>query len=117
MTWDAFEAVQGLPFTSLAGEGKRVPWATLRHWLHDLAAELWAATGDETLPAELSLDHIWITAEGCAILLDEPWPDVRPPPNAFLSGTSPASSVFWVPSPRVWNQPVCLFTQEGCYRT
>ena len=76
-TWDAFEAAQGVPFPSLVEDGKRVPWSTLRHWLHDLASELWEATGDQTLPAELSLDHVWITAQGRAILLDEPWPDVK----------------------------------------
>ncbi|MCH8217906.1 MAG: RDD family protein [Planctomycetes bacterium] len=37
------------------------------------------AAGDDTLPAELSLDHIWITARGCAILLDEPWPQTDTP--------------------------------------
>jgi hypothetical protein len=82
-TWDAFEATQGLPFSSLVGDGNRVPWSTLRHWLHDLASELWAATGDQTLPAELSLDSIWITTEGRAILLDEPWPDVGTPAERF----------------------------------
>jgi hypothetical protein len=77
--WDAFEATQGVPFSSLVEDGKRVPWATLRYWLHDLASELWEATGDQTLPAELGLDHVWITAEGRAILLDESWPVVRTP--------------------------------------
>jgi len=76
-TWDAFEASHGVPFSSLVEDGKRVPWGTLRHWLHDLASELWEAAGDQTLPAELSLDYVWITAEGRAILLDEPWPDVK----------------------------------------
>ncbi|MBC8872956.1 MAG: protein kinase [Planctomycetes bacterium] len=76
-TWDAFEATRGVPFASLVDDGKRVPWGTLRHWVHDLASELWDATGDQTLPSELSLDHVWITADGRAILLDEPWPDVR----------------------------------------
>ncbi|MHC4691292.1 MAG: RDD family protein, partial [Planctomycetota bacterium] len=75
-TWDAFEATEGVPFSSLIKGGKRLPWSRLRHWLHDLASELWAATGDKTLPSELSLDHVWITAQGRAILLDEPWPDV-----------------------------------------
>jgi hypothetical protein len=82
-TWDAFEATQGVPFPSLVEDGKRVPWGTLRHWLHDLASELWDATRDRTLPAELSLDRVWITAEGRAILLDEPWPDVRIPAECF----------------------------------
>ncbi|MCP5111816.1 MAG: hypothetical protein GY953_13380, partial [bacterium] len=85
-TWDAFEATPGVPFRGLVEEGKRVPWSTLRHWLHDLASELWAATGDQTLPAELSLDHVWVTAEGRAILLDEPWPDVGPPAERIRVG-------------------------------
>jgi hypothetical protein len=78
-TWDAFEAPEGVPFFSLIEGDKSVPWSRLRHWLHDLASELWDATGDETLPAKLSLDHIWITAQGHAILLDEPWPGVEIP--------------------------------------
>jgi hypothetical protein len=76
-TWDAFEATEGVPFASLVEEGKRVPWGTLRYWLGDLASELWDATGDKTLPAELSLDHVWISTQGHAVLLDEPWPEVQ----------------------------------------
>jgi hypothetical protein len=75
--WDAFEAVEGLPFRSLIEGGKDVPWSRLRHWLHDLASELWDATGDNTLPAELNLDHVWVSVQGRAVLLDEPWPDVK----------------------------------------
>jgi serine/threonine protein kinase len=75
--WDAFEATEGVPFSSLIEGGKHLPWSRLRHWLHDLASELWAATGDKTLPTELSLDHVWITAQGLAVLLDESWPDVQ----------------------------------------
>jgi len=77
-TWDAYEAVQGRPLSDLIDDGQRVPWVTMRHLLHDLAAELWAAKGDQTLPAELSLDHVWVTAQGSAILLDEPWPGEGP---------------------------------------
>lgn len=76
-TWDAFEATEGTPFPSLVEEGKLVPWGTLRHWLGDLASELWDATGDKTLLAELSLDHVWVTTQGHAVLLDEPWPGVK----------------------------------------
>jgi uncharacterized RDD family membrane protein YckC len=85
-TWDAYEATQGVPFPSLIEAGKRVPWGTLRHWLHDLASELWDATGDQTLPGELSLDHVWITADGRAILLEEPWPDVNAPAERIPVG-------------------------------
>ncbi|MHC4969211.1 MAG: protein kinase domain-containing protein [Planctomycetota bacterium] len=85
-TWDAFEAPPGAPFPGLVKDGKRVPWGTLRHWLHDLATELWDATGDQTLPAELSLDQVWITTEGRAILLDEPWPEVESPAERIPVG-------------------------------
>jgi uncharacterized RDD family membrane protein YckC len=85
-TWDAFEATQGVPFSSLVEDGKRVPWSSLRHWLHDLASELWAATGDQTLPAELSLDHVWVTAQGHTVLLDDPWPDVKTPAERIPIG-------------------------------
>jgi uncharacterized RDD family membrane protein YckC len=85
-TWDAFEAIQGVPFSSLVEEGKRMSWGTLRHWLHDLASELWDATGDQTLPNELSLDHVWITAQGRVVLLDEPWPDVKAPAESIPVG-------------------------------
>lgn len=78
-TWDAFEAPQGAPFLTLLAGGKRVPWSSLRHWLHDLALELSDAKGDHTIPAELSLDHVWVTSEGRAILLDQPWPEAAAP--------------------------------------
>jgi uncharacterized RDD family membrane protein YckC len=85
-TWDAFEATRGVPFSGLVEGGKHLPWGTLRHWLHDLATELWAASGDQSLPAELSLDHVWITSEGRALLLDEPWPDVKSPAERIPVG-------------------------------
>jgi len=85
-TWDAFEAIQGVPFSSLLEGGKRVSWGILRHWLHDLATELWDATGDQTLPAKLSLDHVWITAQGHAVLLDNPWPGVNTPAEGIPVG-------------------------------
>ncbi len=75
LLWDAYEAPRGAPLGRLIEDGRSVPWGTLRLWLHDLASELWAATADETMPTELSLDHVWITAGGQAVLLDEPWQD------------------------------------------
>jgi hypothetical protein len=93
-TWDAFEAIQGAPFSSLVEGGRRLPWGTLRHWLHDLASELWDASGDRTLPAELSLDHVWVTAQGHAVLLDEPWPDVETPAERIPVGDVAAQQRF-----------------------
>jgi uncharacterized RDD family membrane protein YckC len=75
--WDAFEATEGMPFSSLIEGGTLLPWSSLRHWLSDLASELWEATGDNTLPANLSLDHVWITTQGRAVLLEKAWPDAE----------------------------------------
>ncbi len=77
--WDAFEAPDGIPFAHSLEDGKMVPWANLRHWLCDLTSELWQAATDKTLPDELSLDHVWITAQGQAVLLDQPWPLANTP--------------------------------------
>ena len=84
--WDVFEAIPGAPFSGLAGGRNQVPWSTLRHWLHDLSAELWAAAADQTLPAALGLGHVWITADGNAVLLDEPWPDGKAPAATIAVG-------------------------------
>ena len=78
-SWDAFEALPGVAFSSVVHGEKLLHWESLRHWLHDLALEVALAAGDDTLPAELSLDHIWITTRGRAILLDEPWPKTETP--------------------------------------
>ena len=84
--WDAYEAIGGVPFARLTGGARPVPWETLRHWLHDLASELWAASGDQTLPDALSVVHVWITAQGHAVLLDEPWPEVEVRADRFSVG-------------------------------
>ncbi len=67
-SWDAYEAAGGTPLTHLID--RRQPWRVVRHWLHDLAVELDAATKTVSLPDTLTLDRIWITAEGRAKLLD-----------------------------------------------
>ncbi|MFC1652562.1 protein kinase [Planctomycetota bacterium] len=82
-TWDAFEAPQGLPFSSVVKDGTKIPWSSLRFWLHDLATELWEAAGDQTLLTEMSLDHVWITTRGHAVLLDQPWPQVQTHAESF----------------------------------
>lgn len=81
-TWDAYEAASGASFTELTAHSG-VPWATLRYWLHDLAAELRAGERDHTLPQACSLDQIWITDDGRALLLDEPWPVNGDPSSAL----------------------------------
>ncbi len=70
--WDAFEAVTGKPLVHLVRECQ--PWNQVRFWLFDLAKETSVALKDGTLPEELSLDRVWITADGRAKLLDFPAP-------------------------------------------
>lgn len=77
-SWDAFEAVAGLPLRAAAGTPQ--PWSVVRLWLQDLAEELRAAEIDGTLGVNLQPEHVWITTDGRAALLD-----VAPP------GSSPAA--------------------------
>jgi len=72
--WDAYEAPSGKPLVNLLDQGQ--PWDLVRYWLFDLAAELNAGLKDGTLPVELALDRIWITADGRAKLLDFPAPGI-----------------------------------------
>lgn len=85
--WDAYEAPAGTALT--AHTQKPCAWSQARHWLHDLAAELNAARLDGSLPLMLSLDRLWITAEGRLKLLDFPAPGSQPAPqvpaDAFLN--------------------------------
>jgi eukaryotic-like serine/threonine-protein kinase len=66
--WDAYEATSGQPLLSLIAQPQE--WAPVRYWLLDVAEELLAATRDGTAPATLSLNRVWITADGRAKLLD-----------------------------------------------
>lgn len=77
-TWDVFEAQAGAPLPSLIDDDGHLPWTSVRSWLYDIAMELAAAAQDDTLPEKLSLDHVWINAQGRAILLEEPWPATSP---------------------------------------
>ena len=75
-TWDAMEAKPGLPLTEATASSAdaAADWQSVRHWLYDLSLELASASEDKTLPNHLSLDHVWITREGHAVLLDQPYP-------------------------------------------
>lgn len=92
--WDAFEAPAGAAFPDLAA--KRHSWESVRFWLLDLAQELTAAMKDGTVPEILSLDRIWIAAEGRAKLLDFPAPGLKNSkrsdhgygPDSFLSAVA-----------------------------
>lgn len=101
--WDVFEGLDGVPFARLLAQAQA--WDRVRYWLLDLATELAAAEKDQTVPAVLALDRVWITSEGRAKLLDFPAPgtgaeqtpvEVRPPvtaanPQTFLSEVAQAA--------------------------
>ena len=70
--WDAYEAPDGQAFLDF---DKPQSWGRVRQWLLDLAEELEAALEDSTMPEVLTLDRIWITADGRAKLLDFAAPD------------------------------------------
>ncbi len=76
--WDAYEATPGTALTALLS--KPQPWKNVRHWLLDLATELDASSRDGSMAAALSMDHVWITAEGGAKLLDFAAPGSEPLP-------------------------------------
>jgi hypothetical protein len=80
--WDAYEAAPGRPLLELARQPQS--WNRVRFWLLDLAEEMNTALKDQTLPAILQLDRVWITADGRAKLLDFPAPEIglvkRAPP-------------------------------------
>ena len=69
--WEAYEAPTG-------GPASKAPWSSVRFWLLDLADELRAALDEPLTAPPLSLDHLWITAGGRALLLDFPAKVTRP---------------------------------------
>lgn len=78
--WDAFEALTGKPLLELISSPQT--WASVRFWLHDLSVELKAAHDDQTIPSTLALDHVWVTADNRAKLLDFPGPGLLAPSSA-----------------------------------
>jgi uncharacterized RDD family membrane protein YckC len=67
-SWDAYEAASGTALTALLSQPQA--WHNVRRWLLDVASELSAVSCDGSIPAEVSLDRIWITDDGGAKLLD-----------------------------------------------
>jgi eukaryotic-like serine/threonine-protein kinase len=88
--WDAFEAPPGRPLREIPAQ----PWAVVRGWLRDLAEEIDYASKDGELPPQIGLDHVWITADSRAVLLDEPWPSNAPPTLLFKGADNSAAQHF-----------------------
>jgi uncharacterized RDD family membrane protein YckC len=105
--WDAFDATPGRPLLDLVRQ--RQHWSRVRFWLLDLAEEMNAGLKDQTLPATLQLDRVWITADGRAKLLDFPAPqsDSKRGPEAEAP---PAAGG---PSPQLFLSQVAVAALEG----
>lgn len=72
--WDAYESLSGQPLATMLR--KPQPWATVRYWLLDLTREFALASADDSLPEKIGIEHIWITGDGHAKLLDFAAPGV-----------------------------------------
>jgi uncharacterized RDD family membrane protein YckC len=70
-SWDAYEALEGVPLEQAAGVPH--PWSRVRHWLEDLTAEVIAGRADGTLPP-LDPGLVLVGSDGRARLLDPPQP-------------------------------------------
>lgn len=90
--WDAYEALEGKCLCDLLTE--RQPWASVRHWLHDLSVELEASSRDDALPAVLAPDRVWITKDGRSKLLDFAAPSSLKDRNLANTSSSPTPAVF-----------------------
>ncbi len=60
-SWDCYEALSGKPLTQAIDDG--LSWDAMVGALWQLSNELTTACNDSSLPAELALDHLWITDE------------------------------------------------------
>ena len=114
--WDAYEAPEGKAFLDLLGEPH--PWIVVRRWLLDLAQELKAGRRDQSLPAQLGFQNLWITASGRLKLVDFPVPRLREDPAnlphfsgevadfpRFIMASAHAALQGVVPDPRQLSRP------------
>jgi hypothetical protein len=70
--WDAYEAPAGRPLVDLLQTPQ--PWRAVRFWLHDLATEFHTGQQHESPAPKLQPDHVWVRADGQAVVLDFPCP-------------------------------------------
>lgn len=70
--WDAYEAPAGRPLVDLLQTPQ--PWRAVRFWLHDLATEFHTGQQHESPAPRLQPDHVWVRADGQAVVLDFPCP-------------------------------------------
>src|SRR5207249_8399381 len=87
--WDAYEGLSGKPLLEVIAD--KSDWRRVRFWLLDLAAEL-EATNQAEAQAPLKLQHVWITEQGRAKLLDFRSPSLTPETAPGLPASSRAAT-------------------------
>jgi uncharacterized RDD family membrane protein YckC len=70
-------AVSGCPVADLVEPGRPMQWAQARPILEQLARELTNAQADQSLPAILTLEQLWVQRDGLLQLLDSPRRDLK----------------------------------------
>jgi hypothetical protein len=71
-SWDAYFAPSGGPLADYISASRPLAWHEARPILQQLTDELIAASSDSSLPAELSLEQVWVEPGGRVYLLDFP---------------------------------------------
>jgi uncharacterized RDD family membrane protein YckC len=69
--WDAFVAPTGLPITHLVKTRGPLEWNATREILEALLSEIQSGSHDQTLPAYMAIDNVWIQPDGRIVLLDD----------------------------------------------
>ncbi len=87
--WDAFEYVNGVPFTVAAQDAKAFTWENTRHALHDLVVEIETSLQEESLPPSVTIDQFFIDRDGHGRLVELPFPTS---PEGFPRDSGPDDS-------------------------
>lgn len=82
--WHAYVAPMGSPIVDAVDTDEPVRWPEARPILEQLATELLQAEKDSTVPDGLTLDQIWVNAEGRVQLLEVPFKQAKSPGSVEL---------------------------------
>ena len=83
-SWDAFAAIPGYPLRERLS--RSAEWSDIHGWLNDLVSEVMERDDPAGQLSQLTVDHVWISEDGPAILLSLPMvrPDVAVESTATL---------------------------------
>ena len=73
-SWQTTDAVQGSPLVEIMAQRTDCSWSSVRGMLQELVIELDDAIKDQTLPAKLRINQVWVDQAGRMKLLDRELP-------------------------------------------